>query len=162
MSNPRTLRTSLLAISETLKTQSNGSSNLTQSRARSQSTSSPTSTSFDTQSNSSLSQSQMAMANAARIRHLTHVRQSNVHLGTQSSHQTSRNQMVAIYDRPAWSSQPREQSILDLAASEAHASGYNRVSGRPNGSSSGAGTGTKGHPAMTVHIYDGPSCPPSF
>lgn len=183
MSNPRAFRATLHTISDALKSQSGGSFSKTihpqptsplsskfPSRTQtpfshSRSTSTVTSHSstssplpgtspmdtvpISSKSNSSPSPGMGNIPRSRSISHNSHIRRPSV-AGSPPclTERAQTAQLVSIYDKPAWSGEPRQQSIVDLAASESHSS----EAQRPR-------SGTSKHPAMTVHIYDGPSCP---
>jgi len=174
MSNPRAFRATLHTISDALKTQSSGStskmmapasplsSNLprraqtplshshSHSRSRTMSTKPrsprPTATPMD----SVPIPPSPGIASISRNRSISHSSHSHRPSGS-ASQASSRAQLVSIYDKPAWSGEPRQQSIVDLAALETNSYEDSRGTGK-------SGSGSTRHP-MTVHIYDGPSCP---
>jgi len=174
MSNPRAFRATLHTISDAIKSQSSGSTSkintptsplatkfpsrcqtplspLSHSRSISTTTHpmTPTATPMDTVPIPS-SPAQRHIPRSRSISHNSHIRSpSGSPNGASVNPQAA--QLVSIYDKPAWSGEPRQQSIMDLAASESHS-----MEGHRGGKS---GSGTSRHPSMTVHIYDGPSCP---
>lgn len=176
MSNPQAFRATLHTISDALKTQSSGSTSKMMGPTTPKSPklpsrrSTPLSPSHShshsrsmsmTTTSHSLAPSTTAMdsvpitpspgiANINRGRTISHSAHARRSSGS-PSRAPMRAQLVSIYDKPAWSGEPRQQSIVDLAASEMDA--YEGPRGADK-----AGSRSTRHP-MTVHIYDGPSCP---
>lgn len=175
MSSPRTIRAGLQTISEVLKSPTTSKhchttpsklTMLSHSHSRSLSTGSATSPTATTSPidavhtpPSSPTNSKIAPASSPaptphgpRTRTISHSNHPSYQFPTPSApaQSSSRTQMVSIYDRPAWSSEPREASIVDVAAAETRERHYGHGH---------LARGRKRHPPMTIYTYDGPSCP---